>query len=1014
MSTPRPGSATAKDPPRDDGPSPTLLDATLDAEVHGLPLSPHEGALVRGTIVGRYVVVSRLGAGGMGVVYGAYDPELERRVALKLLHTDLAASDVSEGRRRLLREAQALAKLSHPNVVAVHDVGTLGTRVWLAMEFVEGRTLGAWRKDTHRGWREVIDTLRPAGEGLAAAHAVGLVHRDFKPDNVMVSDAGRVRVMDFGLARSGGARAADDDSQSGVQSPTEQNDHELSQAGTVIGTPPYMAPEQHLGLPADARSDQFAFCVTLWECLWGQRPFAGETVASVASAIIHGELREPPRGLDVPTWLRRICQRGLAADPAHRFASMGELLGALEHGRRQTQRRRWIVGLAAGAAVPVAIYGWSALAERRRVDACEELGDAITQVWPGPHDELRTSSRASFDATGLPYAVDAAARTHAELDARAKGWRVARMESCLDPNELSARADECLDAHRLELAALVDRIAHVDVAMVPIATQAVLALPRVESCRDPRHLAHRPALPEGEHEVIEDARTQLATAAALGRAGNYDAALLAAREGLALAESAEWAPLVADARRRVGNALQSLAQYDAAEEMFVRAYLDASAADAHPIAAEAALGLMDVAAHRDDVARGEVWGYAAEVAITLAEDGHAGPRWAAVLASRSTIALAKGEHTRARELAEEALAQRESLFGADSSEASEARDQLGAVLYAMGDFPGARALYERTLASDEAALGPEHPLVATRLSNLGVIEHEMGDLAGARELHERALAIRERSLGADHLEVAHSLQNLGNTFGAMGDYARATPLRERALAIAEASVGKDHSLVAAILTDIALDRLNSGDLAGAREHAERSLAIGEQTLGAEHPSMVTIIVNLANVETAEGKNAAAAKLLVRALALAEQRLGTKHPLVGAIENNLGTALFREGDVAGAERHYLRALELWQGTLGDDHPNVAYPLTGLGDISLARGDAKDAKVRFERALVLREAARAPAGDVADARLGLARARFELGLDSVAVARTEVERAREEFARVDNREGVALADAWLAAH
>ncbi len=1023
MSTPSPSAITASVPER--GKPSTLLDATLDADVHGQAATV-EGALPRGALVGRYVVVSRVGAGGMGVVYGAYDPELERRVAIKLLHTDLATSDVSEGRRRLLREAQALAKLSHPNVVAVHDVGTLGGRVWLAMEFLEGETLGAWRKATQRGWREVVEVMRAAGLGLAAAHEVGLVHRDFKPDNVMVESAGarrddaaRVRVMDFGLARpgSGSTEAAERD-------PTGQ-DHQsnvdISRAGTVIGTPPYMAPEQHLGLVADARSDQFAFCVTLWECLWGERPFAGETVAALAQAIVNGELKEPPREPSVPAWLRRICMRGLAADPAHRFASMGELLAALERGRRSTRRRRWIVGLAACALVPAGMWTASAVAERSRVAGCRELGAEIERIWPGEDARAKERSRVSFAATGLGYAEDAAMRTHAALDENAARWREARTQACLDRDEstlrgrdLAARADECLDERRLQLAALVDRIVDVDLAIVPVASQSALGLPQVDPCLDAQHLAQRPALPQDGLESVHEARMQLATSAALARAGDYDAALVAAREGLALAEALQWAPLVADARRREGGVLQSLALFEPAEQSLVQAYLVGAAADAHEIAADAALQLVDlVGTERGDLGRAEVWSYAAEVAVAIAEGEGKGPRWATLVARRADLALDAGDHQRARELQEEALALRESVFGVDSSEATESRAQLASVLHAIGDFARARELYQRVLEDTEASLGPEHPAVASRLSNLGVIVHEMGDPLGARALHERALAIRERALGTDHIEVAHSLSNLANSWAVTGEHTRALVLRERALAIAEEALGDEHTFVAAVLTDIGVDELALGHVDRARTMLERALRITEQALGPDHPSIVTITINLANVESEGGNADGAIRLHRRALELGERRLGAEHPLVGAIENNLGTALMRKGDVAEAKSHYARALAVWEQALGVEHPNLAFALAGLGDVALLEADPRAAIPLFERALTIRERSGAAPSDLADTRFGLARARFETGLP-LGAAREQMQRARTEFEGAGNREGLALVDAWLAEH
>jgi serine/threonine protein kinase len=229
------------------------------------------GALAPGDTVGRYVILSMVGRGGMGEVYAAYDPQLDRRIALKLLHeTALGGASGRVARERLLREAKAIARLSHPNVVVVHDAGAIedpthGERVFLAMEFVEGATLSAWLEAEPRSWRAVREVFVAAGEGLAAAHEAGLVHRDFKPQNVMVAGEGSVRVMDFGLASDSSEAASGGDGPldlMGAAAPTSRT-VALTRTGVLLGTPLYMAPEQFLGRATDARSDQFSFCVAL-------------------------------------------------------------------------------------------------------------------------------------------------------------------------------------------------------------------------------------------------------------------------------------------------------------------------------------------------------------------------------------------------------------------------------------------------------------------------------------------------------------------------------------------------------------------------------------------------------------------------------------------------------------------------------------------------------------------------------------------------------------------------------
>jgi tRNA A-37 threonylcarbamoyl transferase component Bud32 len=287
--------------------------------------------------VGRYQLVDQLGAGATGAVYRARDPQLGRDVAVKVLleHTEERAA-------RLLREAQAMAQLSHPNLVVVFDAGIDRDRVFLAMELVEGMALRRWLDTPSRSWRERLAAVIAAGRGLAAAHDAGIVHRDFKPENVLVDRAGRIKVADFGLSRAEPA----------VGPAPVVVSSDLTMTGSLLGTPAYMAPEQYAGRVADSRSDQFAFAVTAWEAVWQTRPFQGEYLA-LAEAIQAGTISPPPRVCGVPATLERVLRRALAVDPAARFPGIGELLSAIEQAIRP--RRRWpvvaiaaVIALAAG------------------------------------------------------------------------------------------------------------------------------------------------------------------------------------------------------------------------------------------------------------------------------------------------------------------------------------------------------------------------------------------------------------------------------------------------------------------------------------------------------------------------------------------------------------------------------------------------------------------------------------------------------------------------------------------
>jgi hypothetical protein len=312
---------------------------------------PHrslEPVVAVGDTIDRYVVLRRVGAGGMGVVYAAYDPQLDRKVALKLLRTGIGLGE-GEGKARLVREAQAIAQLSHPNVVAVYDVGnTREGDVYVAMEFVEGDTLTQWLHRWERPWRDTLDIFREAGRGLAAAHGSGLLHRDFKPDNVLVGSDSRVRVTDFGLARSL-VTGHNDESAPHLRPANGPLRVTLTATGAVMGTPRYMAPEQLRGQDVSAAADQFGFCVALYEALYGKHPIVGDTAVKMVDE--GARAQPPPEGTGVPLWIWPVIQRGLDPQAQKRFPSMAALLVELTPPQPSPRKRTYIAFAAATALV---------------------------------------------------------------------------------------------------------------------------------------------------------------------------------------------------------------------------------------------------------------------------------------------------------------------------------------------------------------------------------------------------------------------------------------------------------------------------------------------------------------------------------------------------------------------------------------------------------------------------------------------------------------------------------------
>ena len=341
-------------------------DSTIDQGAFADELGPVEAPLRE---ISRYVVIEELGAGAMGVVYRANDPDLGRQVAIKLVHAGSSPARST----RLLREAQAIARVAHPNIVAIHDVGLYGDQVFICMELVEGPRLRDWMAAGPRTLREIVGVFSQAASGLAAAHDAGLVHRDFKPENVLVGNDGRVRVVDFGLVRW----AEGDDQPAVGEAAILALDQSITPVGAAVGTPRYMSPEQIRATSVGPAADQFSFGVCLYEALAGQRPFLGDSLFTLMKAVSAGELRPWPAGNVAPRWLRALVERCVAVKPADRWPSMHVIADELTRDR-EMERRAALDGSASMDPMIAAFPPPDDLFVARRVD---ELRGQLEKAW---------------------------------------------------------------------------------------------------------------------------------------------------------------------------------------------------------------------------------------------------------------------------------------------------------------------------------------------------------------------------------------------------------------------------------------------------------------------------------------------------------------------------------------------------------------------------------------------------------------------------------------------------------
>jgi eukaryotic-like serine/threonine-protein kinase len=722
--------------------------------------------------IDRFRLLERLGGGGMGEVWAAWDPELERRVAIKLLRPELRDDGGSLGPARLQREAQAMARISDPNVIAVHEVGTFESQVFVAMELVEGPTLGQWLADARRGWREVLDRFLAAGSGIAAAHDAKVVHRDFKPDNVLIGNDGRVRVLDFGLARAGGGAVAVTEPVPLPVEPADLLGTPLTRTGAVLGTPAYMSPEQWMGRPADERSDQFSFCVALFEALYRRRPFAAATLQELATAVVRGVVTELPPDARPPRFVELALRRGLASDPQDRFASMHELLAAL---RRDPAKRWRRIGAAAAVAVLASGATAVALAGRGPGDACATIDERLVGVWD---DARRTAVRDAMLATAAPFAERSATSATKLLDGYATAWVDQATQLCASQALAGANTAElarrnlCLDARLAELDALVDVLASADVGIAMQAVDAAARLPDLDACIDERRLAawRSPGDPTARRRAGE-ARAQLGQASALGAVGRYRQAIIAAQEVVDLAGELDDPALEAAALLVRGQNEEREGQREPAELTLRRAVEQAELAEDQGTRAQALTQLVFMLGQRPDRAA-EAEALAAEASGVL-KSIDADPILRAQLDNALGVAAKNaGDFEEALTHQRLALTTLEELYGDEHPATLRTMANLANTLGANEQLAEAEQLQRRASDGLERVLGGEHPHYAVSLSNLAIVvaKQARGEAPAdqqrrteeAIELMRRSLELRERN-DPDHPSIAKAQFNLALT-----------------------------------------------------------------------------------------------------------------------------------------------------------------------------------------------------------------------------------------------------------
>jgi len=823
---------------------------------------PDDPGFERGALLGRYVILDRIGGGGMGVVYAAYDPELDRKLAIKLLRSDVFSSvSAEEGRLRLRREAQALARLAHPNVVSVFDVGTFGEQVFVVMEFVEGIDLRHWRLAGSRTWREVLEVYLQAGRGLAAAHEAGLVHRDFKPSNVILGEDGRVRVLDFGLARPAGEAMEESVgeivSSPGHVSATYPLTSDLTEPGVQLGTPSYMAPEQRQHIRADARSDQFGFCTALYEALYGELPFeVDENADDFTGRVRRGEVREPPADAPTPSWLRKVLLRGLKARPEERYPSMGELLDAL--GRDPAAaRRRWLQAGALAVLAGLALWGLLARQESRDL-LCQGAERKLEGIWDA---ERKAAISQAFAATNLDYAETGWTSASKYLDDYTERWTWMHTEACKATHVHGEQSEDLLD---LRMACLDDRLREVD-ALAGLLTQAdakvvervremTSGITLLERCNDPQALLAVTPLPEDEAQrsMIKELRGRLFAASFWRDAVQYEKAEGFATSALAEARQLDYPPLVAEAAFELADLRFRVGRFSEAIELLFQSLAAAEQGRHDEQRLEGLLSLVLVVGIRQGAhAEGERWlGFADGVLERLGRPLHWTNEWNQIAAS---LHIATGDLDDALDQAEAAVAGGRLVEPLDQHELAGYLSTLGHVQLRQGDMDEALESLEEMFEIRRRELGPGHPLTGAAHQGLGTVLGSLGHYTQALEHLEAARYICEPTFGRNSREMAIIHYTLGEVLFRLERFGRSLEHHEEALQIRRSLYGPDHVEIASSLNALGLTYLEFERFEEAEFFLEASLAMLHRTLGEDHPQLFNNLLNLGRLRRKQGR-----------------------------------------------------------------------------------------------------------------------------------------------------------------
>ncbi len=909
--------------------------------------------------IGRHVVIEEIGRGGMGEVYLAYDPKLQREVALKRLRRKPLGND---GKARFEQEARAMAKLSHPNVVSVYDVESLDNgQLVLVMEYVSGPTLRNWLR-TPRPWRDVLAQFLDAGRGLAAAHRAGLLHRDFKPANVLVSHD-VAKVTDFGIAKRAKDASGSLSFAASGELPGEADEEDLTREGEVLGTPRYMAPEQHRGNELTEAVDQFAFCVALWEALTQSAPYAGEGLAKQK----HEGPPQWPTSCG-PRWLGDALRRGLAPRPEERWTGMHELLGVLSeklHGRHK--RWIWLVG-AAGLAGVTGVSSY--YTQSSGPSPCSGAELQLERQWG---QAARASVREGLTSIDVGYAASVWERADHRLDTYAAAWVDSYRSAC----EASARKEQseammdlrvgCLDRGKQSLGAIVEALGKADAEVLRNADSMLDTLPDLERCSNIAALQEstRPPAPS-EVEAVRKARAAVAAANVARIGGDQAESTAQLARARALVDAVEYGPLRTEFQLARAELLLDQGDWTTADEALRSALRSAVEVHDWENTARAAAGLINTV--------GGGLGRPNDVLIlrNVAESAAKGSSLleAEVHSAISNALLEASDLEGAEHEARAALQKRIAELGAEHRRVASSRNNLGGVLRHQGRYQEAEDEFRVVITMLTESLGPDHPSIAVARNNLASLLHVRGRLQEAEAEIRLAQSVRKRSLGERHLLYGAGKLTLADILADARRIEEATTEAREGRAIIEAAVGGKHIKAGLAANTVGRIMIRSGRAREAEEAFRQYLEVLREIYGNEHPVLGNAYMNLAVAMRHLDELEEAERTLLETERIWTSAYGANHANLQGLHNNLGNLYLDMKRFEEARASFERSLEIGALVLDPDDPVLLDARGSIADALVELGDLDRAEA--ERRYVVERLAAERSPD--DPKLAIARSRL----------------------------------------